>query len=328
MFQTEIIHFIQSFSNPALTIFMKIITSLGYEEFLIGFVLVIMFGVDFRKGFYLFHLVLLTGILTEFFKQYFAFPRPYAVDSTVKIFSGNSQNLAPFKNMGAKVFFELLPREVIDYYRSIKGASFGLPSGHTSIAIVLWGSVIVLFKNKTLRIIALSLIFLIPFSRIYLGLHFLAGVLGGYFLGGIILLFFYIFFIRFQWIDSFSFYKVSIRQILMIMYLLLLPILFRIFIPNIYPQLQGALLGLNLAFILISKGGTPILKKEILKRAGNIFLIIILLGLSALFVLLIFSLLPDNFHGSLMNFSKYFLIIFLSFWSASRFGLKLKLTSK
>ena len=41
MFQTEIIHFIQSFSNPALTIFMKIITSLGYEEFLIGFVLVI-----------------------------------------------------------------------------------------------------------------------------------------------------------------------------------------------------------------------------------------------------------------------------------------------
>lgn len=326
MFQTEIIHFVQSFSNPALTIFMKIITSLGYKEFLIGFVLVIMFGVDFRKGFYLFHLVLLTGILTEFFKQYFAFPRPYAVDSTVKTFSGNNQNLVPFKNMGAKSFFELLPQKVIDYYRNLKGASFGLPSGHTSVAIVLWGAVIVLFKNKTLKIIALSLIFLIPFSRIYLGLHFLAGVLGGYLLGGIILLFFYVSSIRFQWIDNFS--KISFRQIILISYLLVVPLLFQIFIPDIYPQLQGALLGTNLTFVLISQQGIPKLNKGILRKVGNIFLIILLLGLTAIFVLLMFSIFPGSFQGSLSAFIKYFLIIFLSFWSACKLGLKMKFTTK
>jgi len=328
LFQTEITHFIQSFSNPALTFFMKLITSLGYEEFLIGFVLVIMFGVDFKKGFYLFHLVLLTGILTELFKQYFALPRPYAVDSTVKVFSGNHQNLSPFKNMGAKSFFALLPKEVVEYYRNIDSTSFGLPSGHTSIAIVLWGSVIALFKNKTVRVIAISLIFLIPFSRIYLGLHFPAGVLGGYLLGGVILVLSYLIFIRFHFLEDFAVKLKSKYRTVLIAYLIFIPILFQIFIPDIYPQLQGALLGLNLTFILISKEGVPILKKGSLKRVGNIFLIIVLLGLSALFVLLIFSLLSDNFHGSLMDFNKYFLIIFLSFWSASRLGLKLKLTSK
>ena len=191
MFQTEIVHFVQSFESPILTDIMLFITSLGYTEFFLVFILTVMFGINFKKGFLLLHILIITGIFTEFLKGLFALPRPSDVDSGVLLPGNDYPNSSPFANMGATGFFNLLPDNVVRYYRGLEGTSYGLPSGHTSTAAALWGSIYIIFQKNWVKIISIALIILIPLSRIYLGRHFLADVLAGYIVGFTILALFY-----------------------------------------------------------------------------------------------------------------------------------------
>ena len=69
--------------------------------------------------------------------------------------------------------------------------SFSFPSGHATGAMALYGVLIyislILIKNKQYRILLITflslLIFLIGFSRIYLGYHYLSDVIVGYSIG-------------------------------------------------------------------------------------------------------------------------------------------------
>jgi hypothetical protein len=64
--------------------------------------------------------------------------------------------------------------------------SFGIPSGHSQIAATVWGWLAVEVKKRWFTVLALSLIFLIGLSRLYLGVHFLSDVLLGWTLGGLL----------------------------------------------------------------------------------------------------------------------------------------------
>jgi len=74
--------------------------------------------------------------------------------------------------------------------------SFSFPSGHAAAAVAFYGFLFYFAWrhtrrwNRKLHILFLSgfLIFMIGFSRLYLGVHYLSDVLGGYLLGGIWLL--------------------------------------------------------------------------------------------------------------------------------------------
>ena len=74
-------------------------------------------------------------------------------------------------------------------------SAFSFPSGHATFSVALYGFVTYLLckkypKNAAVLIsIAVVLIFVIGFSRLYLGMHFLSDVLAGYLLGGLCLLF-------------------------------------------------------------------------------------------------------------------------------------------
>lgn len=80
-----------------------------------------------------------------------------------------------------------LPRPVMIYH----GAStYGFPSGHTTMCIVLYGFLAILLTRKLSGGWRLGLFsgvflisFIIGFSRLYLGAHWLSHVLGGYFIG-------------------------------------------------------------------------------------------------------------------------------------------------
>ncbi|MDC1124183.1 phosphatase PAP2 family protein [Gammaproteobacteria bacterium] len=68
------------------------------------------------------------------------------------------------------------------------GTSYGWPSGHSQIAVTLWGLLAYELKNKWATIGAITIIILIAFSRMYLGVHDLGDAFAGLIIGGMILL--------------------------------------------------------------------------------------------------------------------------------------------
>ena len=277
MFQTEFVHFIQSFESPALTFIMKVITGMGYPEFFIVFLITVMTFFDFRKGFLLMQIIIITGALTEFLKISFALPRPCDVDSSVLLPGKDHANSSPFLNKGAATFWSLPPGEVINYFRNMKDISYGLPSGHTSSAAALWGSVIVLFQKRWIQITSAVLILLIPLSRIYLGRHFLGDILGGYLVGFCMLLIFYFLVYRKNILSGFlalsHWIIVSrIRNFLVIVYLLFFPFVIYYLVPGKFTETAGFLLGINIGFMIISFRGYPYYPKNPGKAVLRLFI--------------------------------------------------------
>ena len=80
-----------------------------------------------------------------------------------------------FVQVGKRTFIRARPTEVAYYTES--GYSF--PSGHSATAMTLYG----LLGYWLVGICAIGLILVVGFSRIYLGVHFLSDVLGGYLVG-------------------------------------------------------------------------------------------------------------------------------------------------
>ncbi|MDR0758592.1 MAG: phosphatase PAP2 family protein [Treponema sp.] len=151
---------IQTIENPALTVMMKVLTALGTELFYIPVILFIFWCVDEKLGVRLAVLILLSAWINVFFKGLLRQPRPYNLDPSV---------------MRA---FE---------------PSYGIPSGHTQQSLVFWGASIRQVLNRRpgfpIPVLIVPCFFMaaIPFTRLYLGVHFPTDILAGWVLGGIIL---------------------------------------------------------------------------------------------------------------------------------------------
>ena len=65
--------------------------------------------------------------------------------------------------------------------------TFGIPSGHSQNAVAVWGMIAVYTKRTWVWVVAIALMFLIGFSRMYLGAHFPHDVVFGWFLGAMLL---------------------------------------------------------------------------------------------------------------------------------------------
>ena len=91
-----------------------------------------------------------------------------------------------------KLLFQRSRPADIAYYLE---ESFSFPSGHSATAMTLYGFLIFLFLHESERLrgpVLLAgtlLILAIGFSRIYLGVHYLSDVLGGFLLGGMWVIF-------------------------------------------------------------------------------------------------------------------------------------------
>ena len=143
---------VNSIRGSNLTIFFQYITWLGYKDFLFLFVPFCYWFFD-RKVFSTFTLfVFISALLNSFLKDLFQDPRPESIE-----------NIDPF-------LISLDP-------------SYGFPSGHAQLAVVIWGFILLRSKNNFIKILCLFLIASISFSRIYLGVHDVADVISGIIFG-------------------------------------------------------------------------------------------------------------------------------------------------
>ena len=152
---TSLILWLQQFS-PTLDLPFTLITFLGSESFFLLFLPLVYWCIHRRIGAGLAILFLISASVNAIAKALIGMPRPFMVDPLVMQLAAAGGN--------------------------------GFPSGHTQGAMVVWSYLAVRFKKTWLWWLACALIFLIPLSRLYLGVHFPADLAGGYLIGGLLVL--------------------------------------------------------------------------------------------------------------------------------------------
>lgn len=95
--------------------------------------------------------------------------------------------------IGSLAKFYLESPRPFPYPEAYDEKAFGLPSGHVYSSIVVWGLLAFRIQNKWFRLLSLFIILSMPFSRMYLRVHYLGDVSLGFFMGavhlGILILF-------------------------------------------------------------------------------------------------------------------------------------------
>ncbi|WCL48782.1 phosphatase PAP2 family protein [Leptospira sp. GIMC2001] len=93
-------------------------------------------------------------------------------------------------NSIAKFIFESprpngLSSEITNLQASAEEFAFGFPSGHVQATTVMWGFLFFRIKNIWVRSLAIYVILIMPFARMYMGVHYLGDCLGALFMGGL-----------------------------------------------------------------------------------------------------------------------------------------------
>jgi len=126
-----------------LTSIMSLVTYLGDELCFMALAILFFWCINKRQGYYLFVVGIFGNILNQFLKLSFRIPRPWVLDPEFTIVEAARE--------------------------AAKGYSF--PSGHTQTSVGTFGAILFCRKEKWLRIVSIVFILLVPFSRMYLGVH-------------------------------------------------------------------------------------------------------------------------------------------------------------
>ena len=137
------LYFLEDLRTPWLDAFFSTVTHLGEETFFILLGLVFFWCVDKKQGYYLLSIGFIGTTLNQFLKLLFRIPRPWVLD----------KNFTAVK--------EAIP----------EATGYSFPSGHTQSSVGVFGGIARWNKNRILRTIAIAICILVPFSRMYLGVH-------------------------------------------------------------------------------------------------------------------------------------------------------------
>ena len=152
--QLPIMLFFQSLRSSVGNALAIAVTYFGDATIAILLLLITYWCIDKRKGFALGATLLPANFMMNILKVIFRVPRPW-----VKF-----------------------PDEIDCIYKST-ATGYSFPSGHSTTAGALWGSVSTLTKKKWLKIVTVILIVLVPLSRVYLACHWPMDVIVGVGLG-------------------------------------------------------------------------------------------------------------------------------------------------
>jgi len=152
----ETIYLVQSIAAPWLDTVMTAVTDLGSEEAYIALMVVTYLAVDARAGRAIGITLMLSFMLNQYAKGWFDTPRPFVLDP-----------------------------EVVRTERALAGATgAGFPSGHAQSSLTFWGLAAALARRPWFTALALVVVALVAFSRVYLGVHVPLDIVGGLVLGG------------------------------------------------------------------------------------------------------------------------------------------------
>jgi membrane-associated phospholipid phosphatase len=134
---------------------MEFFSFLGQQDFFFLVLPLIYWCIEASLGMRVAFILITSASVNSYFKLLFAGPRPYWVSDKVMAYAAET--------------------------------SFGVPSGHAQNAVSVWGVIAARIGRAWAWVAALTLAFLISFSRWYLGVHFPHDVFVGWALGALIL---------------------------------------------------------------------------------------------------------------------------------------------
>ncbi len=139
----EFLRLLEDLRTPFLDKFFSVVTHLGEETFFIVLGVIFFWCINKKQGYYLLSIGFLGIMLNQVLKLIFRIPRPWVKDESFTI------------------------------VESARGGATGysFPSGHTQSSVGFFGGVARWGNNKALTIISIIICVLVPFSRMYLGVH-------------------------------------------------------------------------------------------------------------------------------------------------------------
>lgn len=139
----EFLYFLESIRIPGLNELMLAVTELGGELPFLVIALIVFWCVDKRHGYYVLSVGFLGTLTNQFMKLWFRVPRPWVLDPNFTILEE--------------------AREA--------AAGYSFPSGHTQNSVGTFGALAVTNKNRFVKAMSVVLTVLVPFSRMYVGVH-------------------------------------------------------------------------------------------------------------------------------------------------------------
>lgn len=139
----EFLYFLEGIRTPLLDAFMLTITQIGEETVFLVTALILFWCVNKRLGYYIMSVGFIGTLANQFMKLIFRIPRPWVIDENFTILEQARE--------------------------AASGYSF--PSGHTQSAVGTFGSIANTTKHRWLRNVSIVIAVLVPFSRMYIGVH-------------------------------------------------------------------------------------------------------------------------------------------------------------
>ena len=139
----EFLKLLEKIRNPFFDFIFSLITYCGDEIVFMAIAITLFWCVSKKDGYYILSVGFVGTIINQFLKLTFRIPRPWVKDPSFTIVESARE--------------------------AATGYSF--PSGHTQNSVGTFGGIAYLFKQKWVRITCIVFAVLVPFSRMYLGVH-------------------------------------------------------------------------------------------------------------------------------------------------------------